>query len=222
VSAQRDAEYADFVSARLASLRRVAYLLCQDWHRADDLVQAAIMRLYVHWGRARAVDDTDAYARTILVRVFLGEQRSSWQRRVTLPGQMPDLAAAAPDHAAALDVRTALAALPPRQRTTLVLRFYCDLSVAETADALGVRARRPGRTVGSAEPYGAGRDRRRRPLRRGRHARDTVSGPAHKRVPRVAVRQSSAARREPVGVLWAVPGTPRRGDVVPEPDERPR
>src|SRR5260370_6568484 len=53
VSAGRDAEFTEYVSARLPSLRRLAILLCQGWPRADDLVQAAITKLYVHWGRAR-------------------------------------------------------------------------------------------------------------------------------------------------------------------------
>jgi hypothetical protein len=53
VRSSRDAEYTDYVQARLPWLRRVAYLLCQDWQSADDLVQAAITRLYTHWGRAR-------------------------------------------------------------------------------------------------------------------------------------------------------------------------
>lgn len=71
----RDDEYTAYVSARMTSLRRTAYMLCQDWHRADDLVQATITQLYVHW--ARAADHTDAYARTVLVREFLGERRSA-------------------------------------------------------------------------------------------------------------------------------------------------
>lgn len=79
----RDDEYTEYVSARMTSLRRVAYMLCQDWHRADDLVQATITQLYVHWGRARAADHIDAYARTIFVREFLRERRSAWAR----PGQ---------------------------------------------------------------------------------------------------------------------------------------
>jgi RNA polymerase sigma-70 factor (sigma-E family) len=137
VSGGRDAEFTEYVSARLTALRRLAYLLCQDWHGADDLVQAAITRLYVHWGRARAVDHTDAYARVILVREFLSERRSPWARRVMLRGELPDVAGAVTDHAAVLDVRTALAGLPKRQRATLVLRFYCDLNIDQTARVLG-------------------------------------------------------------------------------------
>lgn len=137
LSSARDAEYTEYVLARLEWLRRVAYLLCQDWHGADDLVQATITRLFTHWGRARGVDNLDAYVRTILVRVYISERRSSWFRRVVLPGYHPDTAAAEHDADARLDVREALATLPPRQRATLVLRFYCDLPVEETADILG-------------------------------------------------------------------------------------
>ena len=140
LSGSRDAEFTEYVSARLPALRRTAYLLCQDWHGADDLVQAAITRLYVHWGRARAVDHTDAYARVILVREFLSERRSPWARRVTLREQLPDAVGTVTDHAAVLDVRTALAGLPRGQRATLVLRFYCDLNIDQAAEALGCSA----------------------------------------------------------------------------------
>jgi RNA polymerase sigma-70 factor (sigma-E family) len=140
VSAQRDDDFTAYVQARLAWLRRVAYLLCQDWQRADDLVQTAITSLYVHWRRARTMESIDGYARTILVRAFLSERRGGWARRVTLVAQMPDPAAPVPDAAGALDVRAALASLPPRQRATLVLRFYCDLNVDQSARVLGCSA----------------------------------------------------------------------------------
>jgi len=133
----RDDEYTEYISARMMSLRRTAYLLCQDWHRADDLVQAAITKLYVHWSRARAADHIDAYARTVLVHEFLGERRSAWARRVSLDGRVTEARADATDHDALLDLRAALAVVPPRQRATLVLRFYCDLNVEQTAQVLG-------------------------------------------------------------------------------------
>src|SRR5215472_10315606 len=124
----RDAEYTEYVAARLSSLRRLAVVLCDDWQRADYLVQATLTKLYVHWGRAREARHADAYARAVLVREFIHERRSNWARRVTLRGGLPDTPAAAMDHDAVLDVRTAVAALPARQRATLVLRFYCDMS----------------------------------------------------------------------------------------------
>jgi RNA polymerase sigma-70 factor (sigma-E family) len=136
-----DDEFTQFVTTRLGSLRRTAYLLCQDWQRADDLVQTTITRLYVRWERARAMEHTEAYGRAILVREYLSEQRSGWSRRVSLDPAIPDEARAdvpaGPDTETSLDLRTALAGLPPRQRATLVLRFYCDQSVEQTAGLLG-------------------------------------------------------------------------------------
>jgi len=140
VSARTDEDFTAYVRARLAWLRRVAYLLCQDWQGADDLVQTAITSLYVHWRRARALENIDGYARTILVRSFLSERRGGWARRVTLASPVPDLPGLAPDADGALDVRAALAGLPPRQRATLVLRFYCDLNVDQCARVLGCSA----------------------------------------------------------------------------------
>lgn len=133
MSAHRDEDFTAYVQTRLAWLRRVGYLLCQDWQQADDLVHTAITTLYVHWRRARTMENVDGYARTILVHAFLNERRGGWARWVMLPGQLPD----ADD---ALDVRGALAGLPPRQRATLVLRFYRDLNVDQAARVLGCSA----------------------------------------------------------------------------------
>lgn len=141
-----DEAYTAYVSAKVPWLRRVAYLLCQDWHRADDLVQTAITKLYINWRRASRVENLDGYVRTILVNTYLAEQRTTWWRRV-VPMHRPGedeasvAAAAVPARAvdidAALDTAAALATLPPRQRAAIVLRHYCDLSVEETALMLG-------------------------------------------------------------------------------------
>lgn len=77
MSGRRDEEFTAYVSTGLAPLQRVALLLCHDRQRADDLVQAAITKLYVHWGRARAADHLDAYVRAIVVREFLAERRAA-------------------------------------------------------------------------------------------------------------------------------------------------
>jgi DNA-directed RNA polymerase specialized sigma24 family protein len=76
VTTQRDADYSEYVEFRLPALRRLALLLCQDRHRADDLVQQAVIRVYVHWAKASAADNTDACVNAILVREFLHERRS--------------------------------------------------------------------------------------------------------------------------------------------------
>ncbi|GLZ36270.1 RNA polymerase sigma24 factor [Lentzea sp. NBRC 105346] len=127
-------EYVEYVRSHMPWLGKLAYLLCQDWDRADDVVQTAITQLYVHWGKARAADNVDAYVRTVLTRAFLNERRSAWSRRVQL--QDFDRSVEADDTATALAVRQALLAVPPRQRAALVLRYYCDMSIEDTAVAL--------------------------------------------------------------------------------------
>ncbi|MGK3204691.1 SigE family RNA polymerase sigma factor [Amycolatopsis sp. MEPSY49] len=132
-----EAGFTDYVTTRAGWLRKVAYLLCGDWHRADDLVQTAITRLYANWPRAARADNLDGYARRTLVNAFLAEQRTSWWRRVDLRGADHERPAPGSDVEAALDLRAALDRLPARQRATVVLRYFGDLPVADTARALG-------------------------------------------------------------------------------------
>jgi RNA polymerase sigma-70 factor (sigma-E family) len=131
-----DERFAAYVSARSRWLRRMAYLLCQDWHRADDLVQTAVTRLYVHWRRAEKVENLDGYTRTVLLRTFFAEQRTLRWRRGGIGSPTPEPAAAGSDLEAEMDLRNALRNLPPRQRAAVVLRYYCDLSVEQTAEAM--------------------------------------------------------------------------------------
>lgn len=133
---RNDGQFADYITARLPALRRLAFLLCQDWHRADDLAQAAAIKAYAHWAKAARADNTDAYVNAILVREFLHERRSAWARLVSLT-EAPETAARQADHDSSLDLQSAVVALPPRQRAVLVLRFYCDLNTFQTAEALG-------------------------------------------------------------------------------------
>ena len=135
--AEDEQRYDAYVRSRLPWIRKVAYLLCQDWHRADDIGQVAITRLYVHWASASRATDLDAYLRTMLLRVFLSERRTAWARRVRLGAEPVEPVGAADDTAGRLVVRQALADVAPRQRAVLVLRFYCDLSVEQTAETLG-------------------------------------------------------------------------------------
>jgi RNA polymerase sigma-70 factor (sigma-E family) len=133
-STKRDREFSEFASTRLSWLRSVACLLTGDWHQADDLTQTTLTKIYAGWGRIGAMENVDGYARTVLVNSFLAERGSSWRRVLLRPAT--DRAEARPDIEAILDLRQALAALPARQRATVVLRYYCDLSVEQTADAL--------------------------------------------------------------------------------------
>lgn len=129
--------YREYVSSRLEQLRRTAYLLCFDWHTADDLVSSTLVRLLRHWHRASTMDNVDAYVRRILMRVWLDERRRPW-RRERSHAEVPDRAApAGGDVDARLSLRAHLATLPPRRRAVVVLRYFCDLSVEETAAALG-------------------------------------------------------------------------------------
>ena len=129
--------YRDFVMSRLESLRRTAYLLCRDAHLADDLVSITLTKLYRSWRRAVAADNLDAYVRGMLTKSWLSERRRPWRRESSVEF-LPDVGVAdtaPPDRAQLLRL---LANLPPRQRAVVVLRFYCDLSVAQTAETLGI------------------------------------------------------------------------------------
>jgi RNA polymerase sigma-70 factor (sigma-E family) len=134
---ERRRDYAEYVTARLPTLHRTAYLLCGDRHRADDIVQAAITSLYVNWNRASRADNLDAYVHRILVRKFVDERRLRWSR-VLLMWRLPEPAPADADPVEERDaVVAALRRLPRGQRTVLVLRYFCDLSVEASAQVMG-------------------------------------------------------------------------------------
>jgi RNA polymerase sigma-70 factor (sigma-E family) len=116
----------------------VAYALCGDWHRADDLLQTALVKLYVAWPRLREEGREDAYVRRILVRANIDESRRPWRREhAGLDGhdRAATDGAAYEDRSALVD---ALQGLPAMQRKVVVLRHLVGLSVAETADELGI------------------------------------------------------------------------------------
>ena len=134
---QPDHDFVEYVSGRLARLHRAAYLMCGDEHRADDLVQTTLVSLYASWAKARRADNLDGYVHRILVRRFIDEKRSAWSR-VLLRDRLPDVAES-PDetHMERAAIVSALHKLPARQRATVVLRYYSDFSVEQTAAALG-------------------------------------------------------------------------------------
>lgn len=132
-------QYREFVVARLDRLRRTAYLLCRDWHTADDLVSITLSKLYRNWSRAVSAANLDAYVRGILTNAWLDERRRPWRREQAM-AELPDPPAhdseiAVPDRAA---LSALLSNLPKRQRAVIVLRYYCDLNVAETAAILEI------------------------------------------------------------------------------------
>jgi RNA polymerase sigma-70 factor (sigma-E family) len=133
-----DQEFHDFVAQRMERWRRSAFLMCQDWHTADDLVSIAIAKIYRHWHEVRQADNPEAYAQRILTRTWLSERRRPW-RRERSSELLPDQPVSAPDQVADRDSLAALLrALGPRQRAVLILRFYFDYSTEQTAEILQV------------------------------------------------------------------------------------
>jgi RNA polymerase sigma-70 factor (sigma-E family) len=133
---ERDAAFTEYFAARSGAMRSTAFLLCGDWHRAEDLVQVAFTKLYLHWNRVMRHEALDPYVRRVLIRTYIDDGRKARWRR-----EQPQVAAgepvARPDPS---DDRVmlvqALAEVPARQRAVLVLRYWEDLSVEETAAAL--------------------------------------------------------------------------------------
>ena len=133
-------EFSEYFAARRDVVRRAAYLMCGDWHWADDLAQAAFIRLAAAWHRVRDPQALDAFVRTCLVRTYLAETQRLWRRRERSFAEPPELPGPEDDAETAtrrLLFARALGQLPPRQRVTLICRYYQGLDVAQTAAALG-------------------------------------------------------------------------------------
>ena len=133
-----DQDFVEFVETTSPSLRRTAYLMCGDRHKADDIVQDALYKLYLAWPKVRRVGNPFAYARRMVVNVAHDGGRRPWRREVATAA-VPDTTADdfAAGHAERDEVLDVLRGLPPRQRACVVLRYYEDLSVEQTAEILG-------------------------------------------------------------------------------------
>ena len=132
----RDGAFAEYFAARSGAMRGTAFLLCGDWHRAEDLVQTAFTKLYTHWHRVARHEALDPYVRQVLIRTYIDDGRRGWWRRER-PQEKPIEQAAAPASADdRLMLMRALAGVPPRQRAVLVLRYWEDMSVEEAAAVL--------------------------------------------------------------------------------------
>lgn len=132
---QVTADFDEFVAARSDALLRTAYLLTHDHDLAEDLVQTALSKAWFHWKR---IDGRpEPYVRRILVNTYASWWRRKW--RGELPtAELPERpAVGAESYDAAHDLWTAMARLPRRQRAVVVLRYFEDLSEAETAAVLG-------------------------------------------------------------------------------------
>lgn len=137
----RDKGFTEYFANRASAFLGTAFLLCGNWHRAEDLVQTTFLKLYRAWHRIGGHEVLDAYTRQILVRTFLNERRGGFFRREEVTDERTDQvapAAGSPEDRVVL--LHALATLPPRQRAALVLRFWEDMSVEETARVLDCSA----------------------------------------------------------------------------------
>ncbi|MFF4358495.1 SigE family RNA polymerase sigma factor [Streptomyces sp. NPDC001604] len=129
-------EYAEFAAVRAGHLYRSACLLTAgDTHLAEDLVQETLGRLYVGWRRVSRVENPAGYAQTVLMRTFLTHQRrrSSTERATDV---LPDVPDDGRDMPLRLTLLEALARLPAKDRAVVVLRYWEDRSIEETAQAM--------------------------------------------------------------------------------------
>jgi RNA polymerase sigma-70 factor (sigma-E family) len=131
----REDDFDAYVAARRPALVRSAVLMGCSVHDAEDLVQVALATCLPRWGRIVA-DRPDAYVYRVLVNAFRDSRRRRWTGE-TPTEELPELVDD-PDLTTGLAVRAALAAMSRDHREVLVLRYYADLSEAETAEVLGV------------------------------------------------------------------------------------
>ncbi|WP_406436328.1 SigE family RNA polymerase sigma factor [Streptomyces sp. NBC_00631] len=131
-------DYAEFAAARAGHLYRSACLLTAgDTYLAEDLVQEALGRIYVRWGRVSRAENPAGYAQTVLTRTFLAHRRR-FSSRERARDSFPELADTGADPTLRLTLLDALARLPAKDRAVVVLRYWEDRSVHETADALNM------------------------------------------------------------------------------------
>jgi RNA polymerase sigma-70 factor (sigma-E family) len=133
----RDAEFSAYMAARQPSLLRTAYLLTGDRHTAEDLVQTALAKLYLSWDKVQQREHVDGYVRRILVNENNSLWRRPFKKRETTTSELPETPtqdAEGPD----TELWEHVQALPRKQRAAVVLRYYEQLSEAETAAVLGV------------------------------------------------------------------------------------
>ncbi len=131
--------FRDFVAARSPALVRSAWLLTGDEALAQDLVQTALAKTWERWERVERQDAPEGYVRRVMVSTFLSWRRRRWHGEVAVAA-VPDRPLTADAFAEAdtrRAVQSALRELPPRQRAVVVLRYFDDLTEAQTAELLG-------------------------------------------------------------------------------------
>jgi RNA polymerase sigma-70 factor (sigma-E family) len=129
-------DFVEFAREHAAGLRRTAYLMCRDWHLAQDLTQTSLAKLYAVWGRLDRLDNPMAYARKVLLRAFLDHQRRRGSHEIVVESTPEGVSDC--DHELRLTLLDALGRLPPRDRAIVVLRYWEDLSIDTVAELVGV------------------------------------------------------------------------------------
>lgn len=131
-----DEEFAEFAEAASPQLRRTAFLLCGNWHTAEDLVQTTLAKVFVSWRKIRRRDAVRAYAARTLVNSYLADKRLKRTAEV-VTDRFPERPVEPHAPETRMVVLGALATLPPRARAVVVLRYWEDLSVEQVATVLG-------------------------------------------------------------------------------------
>ncbi len=132
-----EASFRAYVEAHQRRLLRLAFLLTRSDTAAEDLVQQAFVRAWPRWGRIVSAGDPDVYVR----KVMLNAGRSGWSRAWNgeiATHELPEVERPDEPIETRLVVLQALGELPPRQRAVLVLRYFDDLTEAQTAEILGI------------------------------------------------------------------------------------
>jgi RNA polymerase sigma-70 factor (sigma-E family) len=128
--------FTEFAATASPRLRRTAFLLCGDWHTAEDLAQATLAKMFVSWRRISRQDAAQAYATRTLVNTYLASRRRKRGSELLL-ARLPDRAVEAAAPELRIVVLDALATLPPKARAVVVLRYWEDLSIEQVANLLG-------------------------------------------------------------------------------------
>ena len=136
----RDADFTAYLGARQPRLMGIAYLLTGDRHQAEDLLQTSLAKLYLSWDDIRDRGNVDAYVRRIMVNENNSLWRRAWRRREVPTDDVPDLTPVhdRPDEGVGAAVWDIVQTLPRKARAVVVLRYYEQLSEAETAELLGI------------------------------------------------------------------------------------
>jgi RNA polymerase sigma-70 factor (ECF subfamily) len=155
-----DDDFRDFVARRQRALLRTARLLTGSWAGAEDLVQSTLVRVWPRWHRLAGQPGAEAYARRVMVNLATDWRHRRWTSEVPTDPMPDHVRAVARDSDLPVVLARALLDLPARQRAVVVLRFFDDLSVEDTAAALGCT----GGTVKSQTSKALATLRRRRDL----------------------------------------------------------